>query len=112
MHHVLLCVQAGTGFWPYTWQDCDLKRAAGASGTEVAVKAYCEQNHIDCSSWASHRELMTHLQKAAEAYSRFSHATNGNTQWQKEYAAAHCKLNHLGATYSQAANGGRGVRRL
>ena len=111
---VCCCVQAGTSMWFYTWQDCDFIYA-----TRNREK-YCDDSFKTCAPYPNVQKndgsldeasgLQQQLQYMKEAYDTFKGGA-GNKYWQEYYARGHCKLNHLGARYTQASpSSGQGVR--
>ena len=86
-------MQKGTSFWFYTWQDCDL-----IYSTRTEPAEYCEGT-VDCSVYEGGdlKALGSALTELAEYYAEFR---SNNEEWQKEYAYGHCKLNNMGAIYS------------
>jgi hypothetical protein len=100
-HHSCAVVQKGTSMWFYTWQDCDMINA-----TRTNPEIYCGRESISCDMYMPSEGLGDRLKEMGRKYREFSRSSR---RWQKEYARGHCKLNALGARYSDMTQG-KGVR--
>lgn len=85
-------LQAGTSFWFYTWQDCDLIYA-----TRQGQDKYCADASKKCGAYKG-SDFGKQLTALGTAYAQFK---GNNLAWQEEYARGHCKLNNIGAVYSK-----------
>jgi hypothetical protein len=83
---------AGTSFWFYTWQDCDLIYA-----TRQGQNEYCADTYKKCGDYKG-SDFGKQLTELGTAYAQFK---GNNLAWQEEYARGHCKLNNIGAIYSK-----------
>ena len=90
----IIVLQKGTSFWFYTWQDCDL-----IYSTRTDPAKYCD-GPVDCGRYAGGdlKALGKQLTQLAGYYAQFR---GNNEAWQQEYAYGHCKLNNMGAIYSE-----------